>query len=75
MNGQLGVGKKLLGFVDPVFSEVLIQGFSCVFFKKLTEVKFGKIYLLADAVHGQVVLVVLINVFQRHVYNGLLHRG
>lgn len=75
MDGQLGISEIFLGFVDPVFSQILVQGFSCMFFKNLAEIELGKVHLLTDNVYGQLIHIVLVDVFQCGIDNSLLHRS
>ena len=75
MDGQLGISEIFLGFVDPVFSQILVQGFSCVLLEQLAKIKLGEIHLLADGIHRQLVHIVLIDISQSSVDDGLLHWG
>lgn len=75
MNGQLGVGEILLRLIDPVFSQILVQGFSCVLLEQLAKIKLGEIHLLANGIHRQLVHIVLIDISQSSVDDGLPHWG
>ena len=69
---ELAVGKKLFCLVNAKFVYILVYSDPHLLLKDLAEIVLGKTDLITYSVDIEFTFIILGNIFQSHIYNGLL---
>lgn len=74
-DGELAVGKKLFCLVNAKFVYILVYSDPHLLLKDFAEIVLGKTDLITYSVDIEFIFIIFGNIFQSHIYNGLLSRS